>query len=235
MTPFCPPALFQNFHPNRHPNSQFGGLRLGAYRKRGHLLAVLKVSFANFLVNSLQCMFVQDFPILASPPPALDASVNPTHTSFSSDLLRYLSKLRVPSHALKHFAKYDFGGAPPVRNDLALPKISPRLVWSVQGLHEGYPKMDQGGGICSLANAVASLGIPAAGNWSVELAVRCFFVFLFPCLHFLCLIRFPLRFRVLPLEPTRQIGSVNSSPLAEAFILKPTFLKARLLRIRRSK
>lgn len=114
-------------------------------------------------------IWVQDFPQLASAPPA-SPSLNPTHTPFSSGLLDFLLLFatgvpKTKTAAYKSFTDpfrlFDFSASKDVR-----------LVTSLAGSYDGPDAVDQGGGMTSLAKAIEGLQPREKGKWKVEYLVR---------------------------------------------------------------
>ncbi|GAA6064373.1 hypothetical protein JCM10212_000482, partial [Sporobolomyces blumeae] len=103
--------------------------------------------------------YVQDFPLLPGPPPGDSANpfANPTHTQFSKNLTKVLVDHGAPKRFVSFLKNYDFARSRDVR-----------LVHSLQGKYIEPEKFDQGGGLASLAKAVASLGFRSGGTWEIE-------------------------------------------------------------------
>jgi hypothetical protein len=110
-----------------------------------------------------QMFYVQDFPMLPADPHLANPRQTTDQTQFCTAFARYLQQLNVPDQYVNPLRRYDFSAS----------RDSLRLVQTTQGRHDGWDEMEKGGGICSLATAVASFGFPAGGTWEIELAVSC--------------------------------------------------------------
>ncbi|GAA5886232.1 hypothetical protein JCM5296_003529 [Sporobolomyces johnsonii] len=102
-------------------------------------------------------VYIHDFPLL--PSAAADPSPlrNPTHTQFSRSFVEVLRKLGTPKRFASFASNYDFSNSAGVR-----------LVHSLQGKYTDRDEWDKGGGLASLAKAVASLGFSQGGHWEIE-------------------------------------------------------------------
>ncbi|BGO98246.1 hypothetical protein NBRC10513v2_002638 [Rhodotorula toruloides] len=138
----------------RNPPSQRHSLRIAIHTSKMD---------ANTWKKTENSLWVQDFPQLASAPPASPA-LNPTHTPFSSGLLEFLlsDATGLPKTASYKpytdlFRLFDFSSSKDVR-----------LVTSLAGSYEGSDAVEQGGGLTSLARAIEGLQPRDKGKWKVE-------------------------------------------------------------------
>ncbi|BGP29147.1 hypothetical protein JCM10296v2_000885 [Rhodotorula toruloides] len=138
----------------RNPPSQRHSLRVTIHTSKRD---------ANTWKKTENSIWVQDFPQLASAPPASPA-LNPTHTPFSSGLLDFLlsDAIGLPKTASYKpytdlFRLFDFSSSKDVR-----------LVPSLAGSYDGSDAIEQGGGLTRLARAMEGLQPRDKGKWKVE-------------------------------------------------------------------
>lgn len=70
-------------------------------------------------------------------------------------------KLGVPPRVMNAFKLYDYSSS----------IDSVKTVFTFQGIYSGWDKIEESGGIGSLARAVAALGLEGKTGWEIEAAV----------------------------------------------------------------
>lgn len=152
--------MLQVLSPHRHQLRQRSRLRLRSDGQREALYS------SGEPADTWQSLFIHDFPKCSIPQGLPDPRTNTTHSSaFSLPFLDLLFRLGLPKKFTNPFATFDFSAS-------CIPD-SPRLVVSNQGTWSGWSEIREGGGIVSLASAVADLGLDLGkgGNMTLEVAV----------------------------------------------------------------
>lgn len=94
-------------------------------------------------------MWIQDFPLAQGPA---------VHTDFSRPLSELLVALNTPAHFFPSFNLYDYSAS----------RDTVKLVVSHRGIYTGWPNVERGGGINSLARAVKAFNFRPGGRMVLE-------------------------------------------------------------------
>ncbi|GAA6030025.1 hypothetical protein JCM8097_009220 [Rhodosporidiobolus ruineniae] len=172
------PMTFRVIPPDNAPGSYPGCMHTKLMVYYHTTFVRLVIPTANAISYDWDAMdnavYVHDFPLLPSSSPLARSPRgeeekspfrNPTHTQFSRTFAQVLYKLGVVKRFLVDMRRYDFSQSSDIR-----------LVQSMQGRWSLRPdpstggkiEADEGGGICSLAKAVKSLGFAPGGRWEIE-------------------------------------------------------------------
>ncbi|BGP13230.1 hypothetical protein JCM10213_004999 [Rhodosporidiobolus nylandii] len=154
--------------PERSPN-QFAGVMHIKFMVYYHdTFCRIVIPTANAVPYDYESMdnalWIQDFPLQACPPTSQSTDEgepfkNPTHTQFSKTFIQCAYELKTPKKFLKFSSRYDFSASQDVK-----------LVQTLQGKwsFRDPKELGKGGGIGSLAKAVASLRFAKGGRWEIE-------------------------------------------------------------------